>query len=119
MILVMLVGSVNAHDMTPTYQKWKAAHVSGVLKTKMELLNKRKDVEYYEIGVFDSNWKNVPFVTTYKILKLPYTQKVTFDIYINESDRSRAEYVCSQSKLRKEDKVRTAVSSRICLKFKD
>ena len=119
MILVMLSSIVNAHDMTPTYPKWKLSHVSGVIKTKIELLNKRKDVEYYEIGVFDKDFKNVPFVTSYKILKLPYTKKVSFEIFINEEDRARAVYVCSRSKLRKEDKVRTAVSSRICSKFKD
>ena len=119
MILVMLSGIVNAHDMTPTYPKWKSSHVSGVIKTKIDLLNKRKDVEYYEIGVFDKDFKNVPFVTSYKILKLPYTKKVSFEIFINEEDRARAVYVCSRSKLRKEEKVRTAVSSRICSKFKD
>ena len=118
MIMVMLSGIVNAHDMTPTYPKWKSAYVEGVIKTEMELLNKRKDVEYYEIGIFDENWKPIPFVTSYKIIKLPYTSKVKFDVFINESDRSRAEYICSQSKLRKEDKVRTAVSSRICSRFK-
>ena len=114
----MVIGLAHAHEMVPTYPKWKSSHVSGVIKTKMEVFNKRKDVEYYEIGVFDKDWKNVPFVTTYKIFKLDYLQRVAFEIYINESDKAKAVYVCSKSKLRKEDSKRTGVISRICSKFK-
>lgn len=117
--MVLLSGMLNAHDMIPTYPKWERSHVNGVLKTQMELFNKREDVEYYEIGLFDKDWKPIPFVTSYKILKLPYTKKVNFNIFINREDRLRTVYVCSQSKLRKEDKIRTAVSSKICSKFKD
>ena len=49
----------------------------------MEMFNRRKDVEYYEIGVFDEEWKPVPFVTSYKILKLNYLSHVKFDVYMN------------------------------------
>ena len=119
MVLAMFVGVSHAHEMTPTYPKWKTTHISGVLKTNMQMFNKREDVHYYDIGVFDKDFEPIPFVSAYKVLKINYLGHLTFDIYINGEDKERATYVCSRSKLRKEDKVRTAVSSRICSKFKD
>ena len=85
----------------------------------MELFNKRNDVEYYEVGVFDEGFEPVPFVSAYSVVKLEYLGKVVFDVFINSKDKSRVVYVCSKSKLRKEELMRTAVSSRICSKFKD
>ena len=107
-----------AHEMTPTYPKLSPSHLDNVYKTTMEMFNKRADVEYYEIGVFDKDWNPIPFVTSYKIIKLRYQGHVTFDIYIRKEDVSKAEYVCSVSKLRKDSSVKTAISSRICSKFK-
>jgi len=118
-MLAITVGAVHAHEMTPTYPKLEMSHLDGVLKTTMEMFNKRDDVEYYEIGVFDKDFKPVPFVTSYNIIKLRYLGHVTFDVYIRKEDKNRAVYICSRSKLRKEDKVRTAVSSRICSKIKE
>jgi hypothetical protein len=92
--------------------------VSGVYKTTMEMFNKRQDVEWYEIGVFDSEWNSIPFVSSYKIIQLPYLGHVTFDIYVRASDKERATYICSKSKLRKVDTTKTSVSSKICSKFK-
>ena len=118
MLLVLLSSMVNAHEMTPTYPKWKNSIVDGVVKTKMEIFNKRKDVDYYEIGVFNKDFEPIPFVSSYKIIKLNYLQHIAFDIFINKEDKIRTVYVCSNSKLRTDEKVRTAISSRICSKFK-
>ena len=118
MILMMLFGNAYAHEMTPTYPKLEPAFVSGVYKATMEMFNKRQDVEWYEIGVFDEDFNSIPFVSSFKLLNLNYLGHVKFDIYIRESDKNRATYVCSKSKLRKEDSTKTAVSSRICSKFK-
>ena len=120
LVLFMLVFTVGAyaHEMTPTYPKLSPSHLNNVYKTTMEMFNKREDVEYYEIGVFDKEWNPIPFVTSYQVIKLKYLGHVTFDIYIRKADVSRAEYVCSKSKLRKDDNTRTAVSSRICSRFK-
>ena len=107
-----------AHEMTPTYPKLTPSHLDNLYKTTMEMFNKREEVEYYEIGVFDENWVAIPFVSSYQIIKLRYLGHVTFDVYIRKSDVSRATYICSMSKLRKEDRVKTAVASRICSKFK-
>ena len=117
-ILLMIVGAVRAHEMVPTYPTWETTYVDGVLKTTMELFNKRDDVEYYEIGVFDEAFWPIPFVTTYKVLKVKYLSHVDVDIYIKKEDKDKAMYICSKSKIKKEEVIRTAVSSRICSKFK-
>jgi hypothetical protein len=118
MLLVLFPLAVNAHEMTPTYPKLTPSHLDNVYKTTMEMFNKREDVEYYEIGVFDKDMNPIPFVTSYTILQIRYLGHVQFDIYIRKSDVSRAEYVCSTSKLRKDNTTTTKVTSKICSKFK-
>jgi hypothetical protein len=104
--------------MTPTYPKWDVSHVQGISKTQMQLFNKRKDVEYYEIGVFDEGWEPVPFVSAFKLMHLKYLGHATFDVYIRNVDVPRAEYICSKSKLRGDDTGTTLVSSKVCSRFK-
>lgn len=117
--MLMLVASpLYAHEMTPTYPKLSPSHLDNVYKTTMEMFNKRSDVEYYEIGVFDEDWNPIPFVTSYEVIRIRYLGHVTFDVYIRKSDVSRATYVCSISKLRKDDTTKTRIASRICSKFK-
>ena len=118
-IMFLLVSSpLFAHEMTPTYPKLSPSHLDNVYKTTMEMFNKRDDVEYYEIGVFDQEWNAIPFVTSYKILKIRYLGHVSFDVYIRKDDVSRATYICSVSKLRKDNSTTTKVTSKICSKFK-
>jgi len=114
----ILLGNVYAHDMTPTYPKWTQSEYDGVLKTTMEMFNKRKEIEYYEIGVFDQNFHPIPFVSSYKVMKLPYLSHVTFDVYIGKEDAYHAVFICSKSKIKSEDKTVSAVSSKICSRFK-
>ena len=116
---LMLALPVQAHEMVPTYPRLEISHVDGLLKTTMKMFNKRADVEYYEVGVFDKNFEPVPFVTAYNVFKLEYLGHVTFDIYIRAKDRERAVYVCSKSKLRKGSNTNTPISSKICSKFED
>lgn len=121
LVILLLLVSFPAfgHEMTPTYPKLVPSHLDNVYKTTMEMFNKRQDVEYYEIGVFDADWNPIPFVTSYEIIRLRYLGHVSFDIYIRKKDIGRAEYVCSRSKLRKGiEETRTAVSSKICSRFK-
>lgn len=115
----MLALPVQAHEMVPTYPKLVPSHVDGLLKTTMKMFNKRADVEYYEVGVFDKDFNPVPFVTTYNIFKLDYLGHVTFDVYIRARDKDRAEYICSKSKIRKDSTTKTAISSKICSRIKD
>ena len=117
-ILMAACSEASAHDMTPTYPKLRPSHLDNVYVTEMEMFNKRADVEYYEIGVFDKDFNPIPFVSKYQVVKLRYLGHVNFEVYIRKEDVGRATYVCSTSKLRKDDSVRTVVSSRICSKFK-
>lgn len=113
----MLVSSFAfAHEMTPTYPQLRPSAYDGLLVTEMEVFNKRDDVEYYEIAVFDENWNAIPFVSTYKVMKVEYLSRVKFEIYMRESDKLRAEYVCSRSKLRNGEQP--PISSMICSRFK-
>lgn len=116
---LLLALPVQAHEMVPTYPRLEVSHVDGLLKATMKMFNKRADVEYYEVGVFDKDFNPVPFVTAYNVFKLEYLGHVTFDIYIRASDKDRAVYVCSKSKIRKDSNTKTAISSKICSKFKD
>ena len=118
LLLIVLASTSFAHEMVPTYPRWEPSLYGDVLKTTVEIFNKRTDVEYYEISVFDRDWKPVPFVTSYKVIQLKYLGTASIEVYIKKADRSRAEYVCSRSKLRKESETRTAVSSTICSRFK-
>ena len=121
-MLMVIIGtgqSAIAHEMTPTYPKFTYSHLEGVVKTTMSMFNKREDVQYYEIGVFDKDFNPVKFVTSYNVIKLDYLSKVDFDVYIRKEDMERAVYICSRSKLKKDESVRTAISSRICSKIKN
>jgi hypothetical protein len=104
--------------MTPTYPKWSVTQLEGVQKTTMSMFNKREDVQYYEIGVFDKEWNPIPFVTDYKILKLDYLSHVKFDVYIGSKNVDKAEYICSLSKLRGSKETKTMIASKICSRFK-
>ena len=89
-----------------------------IIKTSMEMFNKRADVEWYEIGVFTKDFKSIPFVSQYKIIKIPYLTKVKFDVYIDSKNKKRAVYICSMSKLVSDKKNQALVASKICSKFK-
>ena len=118
-IWFMLALPVYAHEMVPTYPRFEQSHMDGLIKVTMKMFNKRADVEYYEIGVFDKDFNPIPFVSAYNVFKLEYLGHVTFDVYIRASDKKRAVYICSRSKIRKDSNTKTAISSKICSKFKD
>jgi hypothetical protein len=104
--------------MVPTYPELRPSYMSDILVTDLELFNKRNDVEYYEIAIFDEFWNPVPFVTSYKILKLSYLDRIKFSVYIRNKDENRATYVCTKSRIRGESGPATVISSMICSKFK-
>ena len=115
---LLLCGSVAAHDMTPTYPKWKMSFIPSANMTTMQIFNKRADVEWYQIGVFDKEWNSIPFVTRYKILNIKHLQRVKFDVYVNKKNSELVEYICSTSKLRGNNNFKPIVESRICSRFK-
>ncbi len=117
-VLITVFSAAYAHEMVPTYPKISGSYVTGLQKTTMTMFNKRADVEYYEIGVFTEDWKPIPFVSQYKVWKIPYLSTVSFDIFIRDQDAKIVTYICSQSKLKKDNTKRTAISSRICSRVK-
>jgi hypothetical protein len=117
-LCLLLCNYAVAHEMTPTYPTWEVSYSGGIKKTTMRLWNSREDVQYYEIGVFDESWEPIPFVTSYKIMKVDYLSQVKFDVYIRENNIKDARYICSLSKLRSDNVSKTLLATQICSKFK-
>lgn len=92
--------------------------MDGLLYTKMQLFNKRKEIQYYAISVYDEEWNTIPFAASNKIISVNYLAYKEIEIYIREIDKPRITYICSTSKLLKKDVITTGVSSRICSKIK-
>lgn len=116
--VALICSSATAHELTPTYPELKPSFVSNVLVTTMKLWNRRNDVEYYEISVLDENMNNIPFATVDKIIKVGYLEHKSIDIYIRESDKNIAEFICTTSKQLKEDVKSTGIMSMICSRIK-
>ena len=118
-LMIMLFATrSHSHEMVPTYPVLEPSRFDGLVQTTVTVFNKRPEVEYYEIGVFTEEWEPLQFVSNYKIYKIPYLSTVSVDIYLRKEDKYKVTYICSLSKLRKEELSRTAVSSKICSKVK-
>ena len=83
LLLTLLSGQASlAHDFTPTYPKLEETHIDGILKANMRLFNKRDDIRYYRVGVYDSEWNEVPFIVQGgKILNVEYLQRTLMSIF--------------------------------------
>ena len=92
--------------------------MDGVYVTTLTLFNRRNDVQYYEIGVFDGDWNPLDFATIEKIIQVNYQTKKTFDIYIKKTKRVEPVYICTISKLIKSSETATMISSKVCSKIK-
>lgn len=117
-MLVMFSGKAFSHEMSPTYIEFVPSYVDNVLKTTIELFNRREDVNFYEISLYNKDWVAVSFVTDNKIVNLKYLEKKSIDIYIRKEDGDKVLYVCTLSRFIKSDVTKTNVSSRICSKVK-
>ena len=111
---LFLAGKVSAHEMTPTYPPLIPSYLDGLVSAKMTMFNSRKDVDYFEIGVFDDEWNPVPFAASAKILRVPHGSSKTFEVFVRHKDKNRATFICSLSKLRTDSSARAIVSSKIC-----
>lgn len=111
-------GSAMAHQFTPTYPQFEESFIDGILYTKMEIFNKRRDVEYYSLNVFDKDWNPVTFASEDKIMNVRYLETKKINIYIRSEDIKKVTYICTESLLRKEDTKDTVISSKICSKVK-
>ena len=111
---MLVTFGASAHEMTPAYPEVKTSHVKNVVKVEMSLFNSREEIRYYQIDLFDLNWMNIPFSTTYRIMQVEYKEHKSFDVYIRKKDMPEAVYLCTTSKVRKTNQSRTLISSRIC-----
>lgn len=119
-LLSIFGGPLWAHQFVPTYPQFSASYVEGISQTKMELFNKRRDVEYYELGVFTSTWAPITFSSDTRLIRIRYLETKKINIYVRNEDVKKVTYICTESRLRKEDVNNTvpAVASRICSKVK-
>ena len=113
----MLGSYAQAHEQTPAYPRTLPSHVEGVVKVQLQLLNRRKEINYYEIGLFDENFEEMDFTTKRKIIKIDYEEKLDFDVYLRKSDLDKAVYICTASKILKSNISRAIVSSIVCSKL--
>jgi hypothetical protein len=116
--LLLWTTVANAHEMTPTYPEFRRSYVDGIWLTTMSLFNRRVDVKYYEIDVFDDQWRSVPFASDSNVIRIEYLDKHVFDIYLRDTDIKRVKYICTRSRILKEDVQTSTVSSKICSKVK-
>lgn len=117
-MLLMLGGQVNAHQFLPTYPKFEQSFISGVSHVKMELFNKREEIEYYELSVFDADWNSLPFASENKLVQVKYLETKKINVYVRNDDLKRVSFICTESKIRKELAKNTVISSKICSKIK-
>jgi hypothetical protein len=120
LLLTLICGQVSlAHDFTPTYPKLEGTHIAGVLKAEMKLFNKRNDIRYYRVGVYDENWKKIPFIVTGgKTINVEYLDTKRFDVYIQESNRDIVTYICTKSLTLQDGSTKSIMASRVCSKVK-
>ena len=118
LLITLFASQAYAHEMTPTYFKLKPSLYDNIYETKLQLFNKRKDVEYYEVEVFDEEFNPIVFATKEKVFTVPTYSKYVINVYIRKKDLDKVTYVCTQSKLLKEDVGSTGITSRICSRLK-
>jgi len=120
LLLTLLSGQASlAHDFTPTYPKLETTHIAGALKASMKLFNKRDDIRYYRVGVFDNEWNKIPFIVQGgKVINVEYLDTKRFDVYIQEKNRDRVTYICTKSLTLQDGSTKSIMASRICSKVK-
>ena len=117
-LMIFLSSCVNAHQFLPTYPKFENSFVQGIVYTKMELFNKRKEISFYELDVFDGDWNSIPFASENKLIRINYLETKSVNVYIKKEDLKRAVYICTESKIKKENIQATSIASKICSKIK-
>ena len=116
--MFLSLGYANAHEWTPTYPKFRPSYVDGVMVTTMTLYNARKDIDYYALSVYDNEFNSIRFATSEQIIKLNYLERKKIDVYVRRKDVNKGMYICSESKILRDDVQSAIVFSRICSKVK-
>ena len=79
----------------------------------------RKDVEYYEINVYDDRWNPIPFMSSPSgIISIPYLKHKNIEIFVSLSNIDKVTYICSESKIISSKNTITVVASKICSRKK-
>ena len=117
LIWVLTSGISYAHELTPTYFEMKPSYYDDVYVTKMMMFNRREDIKYYQIEVYDEEWKPLTFATTERILELDYLERKSFEVYMKVRDAERVTYICTRSKILKGGES-SVIASNICSKIK-
>lgn len=115
---LLITSGAAAHELTPTYPKFEMSYIDNVYMTTLKMWNRREDVGYYELGVFDEDWNPVPYASADRIIKIDYLGHKTIDVYIHKKDIARTEFICTTSKLLKDDVESAGVTSRVCSRIK-
>ena len=55
------IGGLSAHQFTPTYPEIETSYIPGVSVVNMSIFNSRQEIDWYSIGVYDSNWNSIAF----------------------------------------------------------
>lgn len=92
--------------------------MGGISKASLTFFNRREDARFYEIQVFDEGWNKVDFATESKIIEVGYLERKNIDVYVKENGKYKPMYICTTSKLEKENETATIISSRVCSKIK-
>lgn len=111
-------NSAAAHELTPTYPKFKQSYIDNVYVTTLNLWNRREDVSYYALEVFDVDWNPLPFATTNRVIKINYLEHKSIELYLHKKDLKNAEFICTTSKMLKKDVISTGITSKICSRIK-
>lgn len=117
LLWVLTSGLAFAHELTPTYPKLRQSIYDNVLVTNVTMFNRREDVNYYSIEVWDENWESVPFATSSKVIQLNYLERKNVELFFRISDRPRVTYICTRSKILETNET-SVIASNICSKVK-
>lgn len=84
----------------------------------MELFNRRQEIQYYELSVYDDDWNPVTFASENKLIRINYLETKKINVYIKKEDLKKAVYICTESRIRPQEVQATTISSKICSKVK-
>ena len=85
-ILAFIGGCASAHQFLPTYPRFEYSFIEGVMYTKMELFNRRQEIQYYELSVYDDDWNPVTFASENKLIRINYLETKKINVYIKKED---------------------------------
>ena len=110
-------GLALAHELTPTYPELRQSIYDDVLVTNITLFNRREDINYYSIEVWDEEWNPIPFAAASKVIKINYLERKNIEVFFKSADQERVRYICTRSRIIKGEET-SVIASNICSKIK-